>query len=245
MIKKIFHKGTNPAVTKGLADLKISEGEGATKSVTTTGADGKSVETKTATFALSWFWFPEAQFGCVPGVLRTRVGYTGGSKKGPSYHSLGDHTESVEIDYNDKVVGYKDLLKIFWTSHNSTACMSRQYMSAIFFHDQEQQAAAEETKTEHQKEIGATIQTKVKPYEVFYNAEDYHQKYLLRQKSKILNALGLTNPEIITSTLAAKLNGYVGGFGSVESLDKDLEGSNLPPDVIEAIRKKVPKGGLN
>ena len=53
------------------------------------------VATKKATFGMSWFWFPEAQFGCAKGVIRTRVGYAGGSKKNPTYYSLGDHTETI------------------------------------------------------------------------------------------------------------------------------------------------------
>ena len=73
----------------------------------------------------------------------------------------------------------------------------------------------------------------------------YHQKYLLRQQSKILKALGLSNQQLIESTLAAKLNGYIGGHGSIESVDKDLEGSNLPPEIVDAIKKKVSKGAMN
>ena len=62
-------------VTSKTADLSLAPGDGVE-------------EFSVATFALSWFWFPEAQFGCVPGVIRTKVGFTGGSKKGPTYHSL-------------------------------------------------------------------------------------------------------------------------------------------------------------
>ncbi|KAI6657513.1 Peptide methionine sulfoxide reductase-like [Oopsacas minuta] len=221
MLKRVFQKH------KGVTVESKPVG-GATKADLSTGVDASG-----------------AQFGCVPGVLRTRVGYTGGAKIGPTYYSLGDHTETVEIDYNPKFVTYRDLLKIFWVSHNSTACMSRQYMSAIFYHNEDQQVAAEETKNEHQKVTSQTIQTKIKQFEVFYNAEDYHQKYLLRQQSKILKALGLSNQQLIESTVAAKLNGYIGGHGDLENVDKDLEGSNLPPEIVDMIKKKVSKGALN
>lgn len=98
-----------------------------------------------ATFAMSWFWFPEAQFGCAPGVVRTRVGYAGGSKLAPTYHAMGDHTESVDMDYDPAVTTYSHLLKMFWKNHDSTSKCTRQYMSAIFYHDEDQKQAAEES----------------------------------------------------------------------------------------------------
>ena len=73
----------------------------------------------------------------------------------------------------------------------------------------------------------------------------YHQKYLLRQQSKILKALGLNDQQLIESTLAAKLNGYAGGHGNIEDVDKDIEGSNLPPEIVDAIKKKLSKGAMN
>ena len=210
--------------------------EGASKIAAT--ADSGAM---TASFAMSWFWFPEAQFGCVPGVLRTRVGFSGGATKSPSYHDLGDHTEAVQIDYNPATISYPQLLKIFWENHNSTVCTSRQYMSAIFCHNEEQLLLANQTKEEHQKSVHKPIQTKIKPFESFYNAENYHQKYLLRNQRKLFSLLNLTDAELIESVLAAKLNGYVGGFGSLTNLDKDLEGSNLPQDMKESLKAHITK----
>jgi peptide methionine sulfoxide reductase MsrA len=69
------------------------------------------------------------------GVIRTRVGYAGGTKADPSYHSLGDHSETVEVVYNPEVVSYESMLKVFWESHNPVnRSWSRQYMSAIFYY---------------------------------------------------------------------------------------------------------------
>jgi hypothetical protein len=59
---------------------------------------------ETATFALGWFWGPDSRFGSIKGVIRTRVGYTGGKKKNPTYHSLGDHSESIQIDYDPSMI---------------------------------------------------------------------------------------------------------------------------------------------
>lgn len=168
--------------------------------VTTVAAD-PTVETERATFALSWFWFPEAQFGCASGVIRTRVGFTGGSTEFPTYHNLwafnsfrhiifcqclwffvdwhaiilfcsADHTETVDVEYDPKVTSYNKLLNLFWNSHDSTACHSRQYMSAIFYHNEEQKQQAEETKQVHQKKKMRPIATKILPAQTFYNAEE-------------------------------------------------------------------------
>merc|ERR1712026_93144 len=87
---------------------------------------------------MSRFWFPEAQFGSTKGIIRTRVGYAGGSKVNPSYYSLGDHTETVDLDYDPNVTDYAELLNIFWNNHDPCTKQKRQYMSAIFYHDEEQ-----------------------------------------------------------------------------------------------------------
>ena len=62
------------------------------------------VETETATFALGCFWGPDASFGALEGVVRTRVGYAGGSSENPTYEMIGDHTETIEIDYDPEVI---------------------------------------------------------------------------------------------------------------------------------------------
>jgi len=75
------------------------------------------------------------------------VGYAGGTKKNPTYHSLGDHSETIEIEFDPKKISYKELLDIFWESHEPTVrSFSRQYASFIFFHSEEQKKLAQETK---------------------------------------------------------------------------------------------------
>ena len=66
--------------------------------------------TETATFALGCFWCPDAQFGILPGVVRTRVGYAGGTTENPTYHDLGDHTECVQIDYDPRALSFDQVL---------------------------------------------------------------------------------------------------------------------------------------
>jgi peptide-methionine (S)-S-oxide reductase len=170
------------------------------------------------------------------------VGFTGGKKSGPSYYSLGDHTETVEIQYDPKKATYRDMLKIFWENHDSTACHSRQYMSAIFYHDSEQERIAKETKEEHQKKVSRTIQTKIAKAETFYDAEDYHQKYLLRQRRHILDELNLSEDEIKKSHVCTRLNGYCGGYASVADLDKEIDGFGLSEEGKTRLRDLVKRG---
>ncbi|CAJ2635743.1 unnamed protein product [Trifolium pratense] len=73
---------------------------------------------QTAVFALGSFWRSEAVFGCLPGVVRTTVGYSGGSKPNPEYRSFGDHAESVQVEYDPRLIGFRELLDIFWSSHD-------------------------------------------------------------------------------------------------------------------------------
>ncbi|OWF39648.1 Peptide methionine sulfoxide reductase [Mizuhopecten yessoensis] len=79
---------------------------------------------------------------------------------------------------------------------------------------------AEESRDKFQKEMTRPIATKILPAGEFYNAEDYHQKYMLRQHKDFLNKLNLSDEDIVTSHVAARLNGYVGGFGSLEQFDQ-------------------------
>ena len=130
------------------------------------------VATKKATFGMSWFWFPEAQFGSTKGIIRTRVGYAGGSKVNPSYYSLGDHTETVDVDYDPNVTSYSDLLNIFWNNHDPCTKQKRQYMSAIFYHDEEQKKLAEQTKEEMSGKKSKSIATQILPAKEFYVAEE-------------------------------------------------------------------------
>lgn len=82
-----------------------------------------------------------------------------------------NHTESLQLEYNPKVTDYRKLLDIFWTNHNPAAINRPQYMSAIFYHDNEQKDLAEKTMAEHQNTLARKIQTQILPADVFYDAE--------------------------------------------------------------------------
>jgi peptide-methionine (S)-S-oxide reductase len=146
--------------------------------------------TERATFAAGCFWGVEAAFRQIPGVVSTRVGYTGGHKAEPTYrevcaHRTG-HAEAVEVTFDPEQVSYEDLLGAFWRKHNPRSRnrqgfdIGSQYRSAIFFHSPEQEASARASKDALQAELRwpRRIQTQIEPASTFWEAEDYHQQYL-------------------------------------------------------------------
>ena len=150
----------------------------------------KESDLEKATFGAGCFWGVEAAFRQLPGVVATRVGYTGGHVPNPTYelvcsHGTG-HVEAVEVTFDPDRVSYEDLLNVFWASHNPTTKdrqgldIGSQYRSAIFFHSAEQEAAAERTKKREQSKLHwpKKIVTEIVPASEFYEAEDYHQQYL-------------------------------------------------------------------
>lgn len=168
------------------------------------------------------------------------MGYAGGTKNNPSYYSLGDHTETVDLDYDPEVTSYDKLLNIFWNNHNPTVKCSRQYMSVIFYHDEEQKSKALSTFEEAQKKTGGRITTKVLPFEKFYDAEDYHQKYLLQQHPWMLTALGVDPGEdLIQSHVAARINGYIGGYGKPSAFDAEWAKLGLNDKMAEYVKKQM------
>jgi methionine-S-sulfoxide reductase len=154
------------------------------------------------------------------------VGYAGGTKESPTYHSLGDHTETIQIDYDPSQISYNDLLNIFWRNHNpSSRAWSRQYMAAVFYHNDEQKKLAEESRGREASKRDKRIQTQILPFTAFYRAEDYHQKYRLRRERHLLQEFERIYPadgDLVDSTAAARVNGYLGGHGTAGELKTDL-----------------------
>jgi peptide-methionine (S)-S-oxide reductase len=135
-----------------------------------------------ATFAMGCFWGPQEFFSKLKGVTNTRVGYTGGEKKNPSYWLLGNHTEAIEITFDDKIISYKYLLKKFWRQHDATQKNKTQYQSMILYHNQKQKKEAQKSKEEEEKMLGSKVTTKIIAATTFYQAEDFHQHYLKKMK---------------------------------------------------------------
>lgn len=143
-----------------------------------------------AIFAAGCFWGVQYYFDQVPGVVKTIVGYTGGTTENPTYEEVCSHTtghaEAVLVEFDPQEVSYETLLKQFFRMHDPTQ-LNRQgpdvgdnYRSAIFYFGDEQKNIAERVKRETQMADAKQIVTEIVPAGPFYEAEDYHQKYTER-----------------------------------------------------------------
>lgn len=140
-----------------------------------------------ATFAAGCFWGIEASFREIEGVVKTRVGYTGGNTVDPSYEQVCSgttgHAEAVELWFDPAAVSYGELLSNFWSIHDPTTRdrqgwdFGSQYRSAIFFDDAEQGKLAIDSRDQRQAAGSRPIVTQIGPASAFYDAEDYHQRY--------------------------------------------------------------------
>ncbi|KAG5079151.1 Peptide methionine sulfoxide reductase A5 [Glycine soja] len=170
-----------------------------------------------AVFALGSFWRSEAVFGCLPGVVRTTVGYAGGSKPNPEYRSLGDHAESVKVEYDPQLISFRELLDVFWSSHDPRQVygqgpdVGNQYRSIIFVNGTEESRMAAVSKEQEQtRSRSSIVTTQILQLGTFYPAEPEHQKFELKQNTILLQLIGnLPAEELERSSLATKLNGYV------------------------------------
>ena len=142
-----------------------------------------------ATFAAGCFWGVEDVFMPLPGVISTRVGYTGGRTENPTYQSVcrhaTGHAEAVEITFDPEQIPFEKLLDIFWECHDPTQLnrqgpdIGDQYRSAVFYHSEEQHKAAEESlaRLDSSGRLRRRIVTEIVPASTFWEAEAYHQKY--------------------------------------------------------------------
>jgi peptide-methionine (S)-S-oxide reductase len=145
-----------------------------------------------ATFAGGCFWCMQPPFDYAKGVVSTVVGYTGGKEKNPTYEQVSNretgHRESVQVTYDPTQISYDQLLDIFWRSFNPTqadgqfADIGPQYRAAIFYHNEEQKRLAEASKERLGKsgKFKKPIVTEILPASTFWPAEEYHQKYYLK-----------------------------------------------------------------
>jgi len=122
---------------------------------------------------------------------------------------------------------------MFWDGHNPTGRAPRQYMSIILFHDEDQQKAALESKTALEEKMGIVVTTEIAVLDKFYLAEDYHQKYYLQAVKDLAAEIEAYYPSFngfVDSTAAARLNGFVAGYGDSEQLAAEIESYGLSPD---------------
>jgi peptide-methionine (S)-S-oxide reductase len=147
-----------------------------------------------AVFGLGCFWGAERRFWQTDGVWSTSVGYAGGYTPNPTYEEVCSgrtgHAEVVQVVFDPAKVSYRDLLKVFWETHDPTQGFRQgndigtQYRSAIYFKDEAQRRAAEESRTAFQEVLRQAgygdITTEIAPAAHYWYAEDYHQQYLYK-----------------------------------------------------------------
>jgi peptide-methionine (S)-S-oxide reductase len=169
-----------------------------------------------AVFGMGCFWGAERTFWQTDGVWSTSVGYAGGHSPNPTYEEVCSgrtgHTEAVQVVFDPAKVSYRDLLKVFWEAHDPTQGFRQgndigtQYRSAIYFHDEVQRRAAEESRAAFQavlKQAGyGEITTEIAPAGDYWYAEDYHQQYLYKVPNGYcgLGGTGLSCPVGVAKT---------------------------------------------
>lgn len=155
-------------------------------------AEDAHAETKTALFAGGCFWCMQQPFDQVKGVVKTIVGYSGGDEQNPTYSQVSNHRtghrESIEITYDPTQVSYEQLLDVFWHNINPTqadgqfADIGLSYQAAIFYANDDEKRIAEASKQQlaASGKFQKPIVTEILPAKKFWPAEDYHQKYYLK-----------------------------------------------------------------
>ncbi|GGA88367.1 peptide methionine sulfoxide reductase MsrA [Neiella marina] len=150
---------------------------------------------QTATFAGGCFWCVEAVFKRLRGVHSLTSGYAGGATENPTYEQVcaGDtgHAEVIQIEFDESLIGYSDLLNVFFTSHDPTTLnrqgndVGTQYRSAVFYHNAEQQQLAQAYIDQHSADFDHAIVTEVTEINNYYPAENYHQDYFARNPQQV------------------------------------------------------------
>ena len=141
-----------------------------------------------AVLALGCFWGPEIKFSKIEGIIKTEVGYCGGNSQTTTYKEVctgnTNHAEVVKLDFDEKIISYEKILKIFFQIHDPTTLNSQgpdfgtQYRSEIFYLNSNQKLVAEKILNEVNERLTGKVVTKISLLKNYCPAEEYHQKYL-------------------------------------------------------------------
>lgn len=170
------------------------------------------------------------------------MGYAGGKTDSPTYRSIGDHTETVQVDFDKKKITYRQLLDIFWSSHSYTQQTGiPQYKNVIFYHNANQRQQSMASKDALEQSSGKTVQTDILPLKAFTLAEDYHQKYFLKHSSlkHLLDKFYTRHADLVGSTAATRLNGYAGQNGTKAQLSRELQSLGVSEEGKKVLKKLV------
>ena len=141
-----------------------------------------------AVLALGCFWGPEIKFSKINGIIKTEVGYCGGNSTSTTYKEVctgnTNHAEVVKLDFDEKIITYEKILKIFFQIHDPTTLNSQgpdfgtQYRSEIFYLNDTQKKIAEKVLEDIDQRLSGKVVTKISLLKNYCPAEEYHQKYL-------------------------------------------------------------------
>lgn len=159
-----------------------------------TGGIAMADTNRTATFAGGCFWCMHGEFAAIPGVTRVVSGYTGGRTPNPTYEqvSRGDtgHVEAIEVTFDPAQVTYQKLLDVFWENidpldpYGQFCDKGTQYRAGIFTHDAEQKKLAETSRAAMTEKFKQPVATVIADATTFYPAEDYHQDFYIKNKTR-------------------------------------------------------------
>lgn len=174
------------------------------------------------------------------------MGYAGGSTPRPTYQNIGNHAETIEVDYDADLISYGLLLETFWNGHDATKpAFSTQYRSAIFYRSPEERDEAEGSRARHESLVGP-VQTAIEPLEHFYLAEDYHQKYRLRSVHGVTADFQEMLPDeaaFVDSTATTRVNGWLSGCGAPEQIASELPRLGLSERALTELRRLLAAHG--
>jgi len=176
------------------------------------------------------------------GLVASRVGYCGGSEPEPTYRRVcndkrwGDYVETIQLDYEPGRLSFEEVLDAFFRSHDPYARLrGRQYQSVIFAHSAEQTAMAEAGCAAR-----SGVATVVEPFRCFWDAEAYHQKWLLQRRKELFMSVGLTDTsQLFTSQAATILNAFAARRVPAETCVARLRTLALEPEVERRVLAAV------
>ena len=144
------------------------------------------------TLALGCFWKPEENFKNKPGILETEVGYAGGNSEQTTYEEVctgsTGHAEVVRLAFDENIISFKKILDLFFKMHDPTQKdmqypdVGTQYRSEIFYESEKQKQEATEVLNEFNKKLDGKIQTNISEFKNYCKAEEYHQKYIEKNR---------------------------------------------------------------
>jgi peptide-methionine (S)-S-oxide reductase len=197
--------------------------------------------THSITLGMGCYWNPDALFGQLPGITRTRTGFAGGTTDNPHTRHAGDHTEVVDIEFDPEIVSLETILNVFWSSHNPVNINNyreRLYQSLVLYRDPAQREVIQAVMKSREERGNGMPDTEVASYAGFYPSEARNQKFYLKRFPDAiakLKTLFAADEELADSMLAARLNGLAKGYTNMEKIIEEIRTWPISAEEQEAI----------